>query len=86
MAARGGAGRATGGSSSSSSHARADAESDHDSHDRHRQGERRGVKPGRGAVGGGGRKAVPLYQRLAAQAKVDAERESKEKVSQGRQG
>ncbi len=66
---------------SSSSRARGEGESDqYDSHDRGRErdGERRVVKQGRV---GGGRKAVPLYQRLAMQAKVEAERESKEKVS-----
>ncbi len=74
--------RAVGNVGSSSSRARADAESDqYDSHDRGRErdrdGERRVVKQ----IRGGGRKAVPLYQRLAMQAKVEAERESKEKVS-----
>lgn len=75
----GGRGGARAGDSSSSSHARADADSEYDSHDRHRDGDRRGVKQSRG--GGGGKKSIPLFQRLAMQAKVEAERESKEKVS-----
>ena len=76
---------------SSSSRARVDGDRDpYEAPDRPRDGERRAVKQGRGGGGGGGggaggsggKKSVPLYKRLAAQAKMEAERESKEKVSQ----